>query len=133
MAVKSEKIYLTTKGYGDIANITGQIKEVVVRNSLHDGLVCVSSLSTLTSVVKLYANSKLQGFLPQLLQSNFYRIEGLNLDEALKAEINSLLLQKSLIIPVLSGNLQLDLNEQVFLVDLTSSSGKRTVLIQVID
>ncbi len=132
MTVKSEKIFVNTKGSYDIANITTQLNEVIVRNTLREGVVCISSLNSQAAIVRLNLNSKLKSFLPELLNSNFYRVEGLNLDANLKAEINSLLLDKSILIPVTNGKPQLELNEQVFLADLSAAAGQRSVLIQMI-
>lgn len=137
LAVESKSINLETKGEVEMLDITDQVKEVIRESKMKDGIACLftsSSTSTLTTIE--YEPGLLRDF-PQALERLFpknitYQHELRWHDGNGHSHVRASFLKPSLTIPFLDGVPMLGTWQQIVFVELDNKRRSRKVIVQLV-
>lgn len=137
MAVKSNSISLTTRGDGDIHDITDQIARQVSQSGLRNGTVtvfCPSSTSALTTIeYESGALSDLRRLFDEIIpQNREYAHNARWHDGNGHSHVRAALLGPSLTIPFVDGGLTLGTWQQVIYVDFDNRPRQRQLVVQLV-
>jgi secondary thiamine-phosphate synthase enzyme len=137
MAVISGQIQLTTRGEGDVADLTDAVVRVVLESNLSSGIItifCPSATSALTTI------EYEQGCVEDL-QRLFNELVPPNRDYAHNARwgdgnghshVRAALLKPSLTVPFIEGQLTLGTWQQIVYVDFDNRPRHRNLITQII-
>ena len=137
MGVKTSYIKISTKGRGDIIDISGNIEKEVRKSSFESGVVCAfvpGSTAALTTV-------EFEPGLIKDIKSLFERIAPENLlygheqtwhDGNGHSHVRASLLGPSLTVPFKEGALLLGTWQQIILVDFDNRTRHRKIVLQII-
>jgi secondary thiamine-phosphate synthase enzyme len=137
MTVKTETISLTTRGDGDIHDITDQIARQVSQGGLQSGTVtvfCPSSTSALTTIeYESGALSDLRRLFDEIIpRDREYAHNARWHDGNGHSHVRAALLGPSLTIPFVDGELTLGTWQQVIYVDFDNRPRQRKLVVQLI-
>lgn len=137
MAVKTNSISLTTRGDGDIHDITDQIARQVSQSGLQNGTVtvfCPSSTSALTTIeYESGALSDLRRLFDEIVpQNREYAHNARWHDGNGHSHVRAALLGPSLTIPFVDGDLTLGTWQQVIYVDFDNRPRQRKLVVQLV-
>ena len=133
----SDTISLSTKGLGDIIDITDRIDSVIRHSKIENGLVtvfCPGSTGAITAIE--YESGVLRD-----LQKTIERIAPSNIpyehdkrwgDGNGFSHVRAALMKPSLTIPLIEGKLTLGTWQQIIFIDFDNRSRERNILIHVI-
>jgi secondary thiamine-phosphate synthase enzyme len=137
MAVKTNSISLSTRGDGDIHDITDEIARQVSQSGLQNGTVtvfCPSSTSALTtSEYESGALSDLRRLFDEVVpQDREYAHNARWHDGNGHSHVRAALLGPSLTIPFVDGDLTLGTWQQVIYVDFDNRPRQRKLVVQLV-
>lgn len=137
MSVHSSSIQLTTKGHGDIRDITSMVSEKVVESELQEGVVtlfCPSATSGLTTLeYEAGCVQDLQRLFDEILPPDrFYAHNERWGDGNGHSHARAALLGPSLSIPFSGQRLTLGTWQQIIYVDFDNRSRQRELVVQII-
>ena len=136
MAVKTFDMHLSTKGFGDMIDVTQQVQDLVKKSRLTEGIATVfipGSTAAVTTVE--YESGAVQD-----LKDMFDRLVPTDSDYAHNlrwgdgngfSHVRSALLKTSLTIPFTGATLMLGRWQQVTIVDFDNGARDRRVIVQV--
>ncbi len=134
--VLSETISLSTKGFGDIQDITPSIEGIVGKSGIKNGIVtifCPGSTGSLTTIE--YESGVLEDLkkaIERLAPSNIpYAHDQSWGDGNGFSHVRAALLGPSLTVPILQGELALGTWQQVVFIDFDNRSRRRKIVVQV--
>ncbi len=134
--VLSEPISLSTKGFGDIQDITSSIGGIVGRSRIKNGIVTIFCPGSTGSVTTIEYES---GVLEDLKKA-IERIAPSNISYAHDqrwgdgngfSHVRAALLGPSLTVPIVQGELALGTWQQVVFIDFDNRSRRRKIVVQV--
>jgi secondary thiamine-phosphate synthase enzyme len=137
MRVHTEELRFSTRGDGEVVDITGAVAQSVVDASVADGqalaFVRGSTAAIATMEFEPGGVRDLQGMLERLIptQGN-YEHNRLNNDTNSHAHQRASIIGPSEAIPVTGGRLALGTWQQIVLIDFDDRPRDRTVLVQVV-
>jgi secondary thiamine-phosphate synthase enzyme len=137
MAVKTNSISLSTRGDGDIHDITDEIARQVSQSGLQNGTVtvfCPSSTSALTTIeYESGALSDLRRLFDEVVpQGREYAHNARWHDGNGHSHVRAALLGPSLTIPFVDGDLTLGTWQQVIYVDFDNRPRQRKLVVQLV-
>jgi secondary thiamine-phosphate synthase enzyme len=137
MAVKTNSISLSTRGDGDIHDITDEIARQVSQSGLQNGTVtvfCPSSTSALTTIeYESGALSDLRRLFDEVVpQDREYAHNARWHDGNGHSHVRAALLGPSLTIPFVDGDLTLGTWQQVIYVDFDNRPRQRKLVVQLV-
>jgi secondary thiamine-phosphate synthase enzyme len=137
MAVKTNSISLSTRGDGDIHDITDEIARQVSQSGLQNGTVtvfCPSSTSALTTIeYESGALSDLRRLFDEIVpQNREYAHNARWHDGNGHSHVRAALLGPSLTIPFVDGDLTLGTWQQVIYVDFDNRPRQRKLVVQLV-
>jgi secondary thiamine-phosphate synthase enzyme len=136
MSVKTYDMHLSTKGFGDMIDVTQQVQELVKKTRLSDGIATVFIPGSTAGVTTVEYESGMV----QDLKEAFDRLVPTEMAYAHNerwgdgngfSHVRSALLKTSLTIPFRGGNLMLGRWQQIAVVDFDNGSRERRVIVQV--
>ena len=137
MAVKSGAIQLSTRGNGDVIDITDQVAGLVAETGLMDGAVvlfCPSSTSALTTIE--YEPGAVRDFrrlFDEIVASNRpYAHDAAWGDGNGHSHVRAALLKPSLTIPFVQSKLTLGTWQQIIYIDFDTRPRRRELVVQVL-
>lgn len=134
--IYSEYINRETKGYTDISDITNDVKRIVSRSGVQNGLVTISVSSSTSAVTTLEFEPGLISDFRKALEiiapeKGVYGHDEKWHDGNGFSHIRSSLVGTSKTIPITSKSLQLGTWQQIILVDFDNRPRSRKVFVQV--
>ena len=131
-----EQITLTTKGHGDMHNLTGQVAEAVSESKIQTGIAHVFNVGSTAAVGTIEFEPGLQQDLPAALDrllppSRSYGHEQAWHDGNGHSHLQATLLGPSLTVPVADGELVLGTWQQIFHLECDVRGRERTVIVTV--
>ncbi len=137
MASYSEYVELDTKGEVQILDLTPEIRDIIKRSGLGNGIACVFSRSSTSAITTLEYEPGLIEDLPRALERLFprdlaYEHEKRWHDGNGHSHVRAALIGPSLSIPIEDGQPVLGTWQQVVFVELDNKPRKRKVLVQLV-
>jgi secondary thiamine-phosphate synthase enzyme len=138
MPVHSEELTLSTRGDGDVIDISGEVRRVVGESGVEAGqataFVRGSTAAVATMEFEPGGVSDLRAMLERLIPAEGdYEHNRLNHDTNSHAHQRATLIGPSETVPVVGGRLATGTWQQVVLLDFDDRPRERTVLVQVRD
>ena len=133
----SETIFLSTRGFSDIIDITDKVLSVLKRSNIGNGLVtvfCPGSTGALTTIeYESGVLTDLKQALEKMAPSNIpYEHDRRWGDGNGFSHVRAALMKPSLTVPLIEGRLTLGTWQQIVFIDFDNRSRQRDVLVQVI-
>lgn len=134
--VRREEITLTTKGHGDMHDLTAKVAAIVRESGVRDGLVSVFNVGSTAALGTIEFEPGLQRDLPEMLErlippSRNYGHEQAWHDGNGHSHLQASLLGPSLTVPLASGKLVLGPWQQIFHLECDIRGRQRTVVVTV--
>ncbi len=132
----SETISLTTAGFTDIVDITGEVVAILARSGIENGLVtvfCPGSTGAVTTIeyesgVLRDLRDAIERIVPSGLTYEHDRRWG---DGNGFSHVRAALMKPSLTIPLIRGSLTLGTWQQIVFIDFDNRGRKRDIIVQV--
>jgi len=133
----NDTIELATEGFADMRDITPDVRDVVRRSAVHDGIVCVAVPGSTGGVTTIeYEEGVLQDLKEALERlapmRQHYHHDARWGDGNGFAHVRAALLGASETFPVIDGQVTLGTWQQIVLVDFDNRPRNRRVLVQVV-
>jgi len=131
------QILLSTKGHGDMKDITEQVAAVVNFSGIKSGIANVFNIGSTAAVGTIEFEPGLQGDMPAILDklippSRNYGHEQTWHDGNGHSHLQATLLGPSLTVPIADGKLVLGTWQQIFHLECDVRGRQRTVLVTVV-
>jgi len=133
----SETIYLNTKGFSDILDITHHVDGIVGRSGIENGLVTVFCSGSTGAITTIEYESgvlrDLQKAIEKIAPSNIpYEHDKRWGDGNGFSHVRAALMKPSLTIPLMQGKLTLGTWQQIVFIDFDNRKRNRNILVHVI-
>jgi secondary thiamine-phosphate synthase enzyme len=130
------QLSVTTKGHGDMHDLTGQVARIVQSSGVQTGTVHVFHIGSTAAVGTVEFEPGLQGDLPAILDklippSRNYGHEQAWHDGNGHSHLQATLLGPSLTVPIAEGKLLLGTWQQIFHLECDVRGRERTVVVTV--
>jgi secondary thiamine-phosphate synthase enzyme len=137
VTVHGRTIERRTRGFSDVHDITGDVREIVRASGVVEGLVCVSVIGSTASVTTLEfepalvrdLQEALEALWPRTMRSHHSETWG---DDNGFSHLRASFMGPSLTVPVRDGAPVLGTWQQIALVDHDNGPRRREVFVQVI-
>jgi secondary thiamine-phosphate synthase enzyme len=135
--VFQERLVVTTRGHGDMHDLTAQVAAVVTRSKVRAGLVHVFNVGSTAAVGTIEFEPGLQKDLPEVLDrllppSRQYGHEQAWHDGNGHSHLQATLLGPGLTVPVGEGQLVMGTWQQIFHLECDTRGRQRTVVVTVL-
>ena len=135
--IHSETISLSTKGFGDILDITHHVDAMIDRSRIENGLVTVFCPGSTGAVTTIEYESgvlrDLQRAIEKIIPSDIpYEHDRRWGDGNGFSHVRAALMKPSLSIPMVKGRLALGTWQQIVFIDFDNRRRERNILVQVI-
>ena len=135
--VFQERLSVTTRGHGDMYDLTERVAAVVARSKVRTGIVHVFNLGSTAAVGTIEFEPGLRKDLPAILDrlmppSRDYGHEQTWHDGNGHSHLQATTLGQGLTVPVGEGHLVLGTWQQIFLLECDTRSRERTVVVTVL-
>ncbi|MFQ6110521.1 MAG: secondary thiamine-phosphate synthase enzyme YjbQ [Nitrospinota bacterium] len=136
MPVKSHTFTLSTKGFSNVLDITGEVNGAIKKSGLRDGIACVFVPGSTAGVTTIEMESGVVEDLRQAIE----RMAPQNIPYAHDARwgdgngfshVRAALLGAGLSVPFTGGRLRLGTWQQLVLIDFDNRSRRREVFVQM--
>ena len=134
--VIQEQLKLSTKGHGDMHDLTHQVQEAVARSGVRTGTVNLFTIGSTAAIGVIEFEPGLKQDLPQLLDrlmppSREYGHEQTWHDGNGHSHLQATLLGPSLTVPIAAGKLLLGTWQQIFHMECDIHARDRTIVVTV--
>lgn len=134
--VYGKKITLSTKGFSDIRDITSDVKSIVLKSGIKDGLVNISVIGSTASISTIEyepalvedIRAQLEEFVPSTRHTRHSQTWG---DDNGFSHIRATLMGPGITVPVSDGGLVLGTWQQIVVIDHDNRPRSREIFIQV--
>ena len=131
-----EQLAITTRGHGDMHDLTAQVAGVVARSGVRTGLVHVFNVGSTAAIGTIEFEPGLRKDLPNILDrlmppSTSYGHERAWHDGNGHSHLQATLLGPSLTVPVSKGELALGTWQQIFHIECDIRPRERTIVVTV--
>jgi secondary thiamine-phosphate synthase enzyme len=132
-----QQIVVTTKGHGDMHDITEQVAEVVKSSEVKTGIINIFNVGSTAAVGTIEFEPGLQKDLPAILDklippSRSYGHEQAWHDGNGHSHLQATLLGPSLTVPIANGELVLGTWQQIFHLECDIRGRQRTITVTVV-
>ena len=136
MSVLTDHINLSTRGNGDMVDITGAVGRVVDNSSMKNGIVTLFSPSATSALTTIEYEPGLLGDLPDLMEKLIpsdvaYKHDQTWHDGNGFSHLRSALIGPDITIPFVAGKLTLGTWQQVVFLDFDNRRRKRELIVQI--
>ncbi len=137
MPSKTDYIQIATQGSRDVIDITGDIKEILIRNNISDGIVTVFAPGSTAAITTIEFEPGLQKDIDHYLNKLFpygerYHHHETWHDDNGSSHLQAAIIGPSVTVPVISGEMTLGTWQQVVLIDCDTRSRNREIVIQMV-
>ncbi len=134
--VFGKQITIETKGFSDIKDITGEVKEVVAKSKIRNGLVNVFAAGSTASITTIEhepalnedMRDKLEEFAPHTMRSRHSETWG---DDNGFSHIRATFMGPGMTAPISDGSVVLGTWQQIVVIDHDNRPRSRKIFIQV--
>ena len=134
--VYGKKITLSTEGFSDIRDITSDVKSIVLKSGIKDGLVNISVIGSTASISTIEyepalvedIRDQLEEFVPSTRHTRHSQTWG---DDNGFSHIRATLMGPGITVPVSAGGLVLGTWQQIVVIDHDNRPRSREIFIQV--
>jgi len=134
--VFGEYFSITTKGFSDIKDITGEVQEIVSKSKVKNGIVNVFAVGSTASITTIEfepaligdMKEQLENFAPHTMHSRHSRTWG---DDNGFSHIRATFMGPGLTAPVSKGSVILGTWQQIVVIDHDNRPRSRKVFVQV--
>ncbi|OFW63252.1 MAG: secondary thiamine-phosphate synthase enzyme [Actinobacteria bacterium RBG_19FT_COMBO_36_27] len=134
--VYGKKITLSTEGFSDIRDITSDVKSIVLKSGIKDGLVNISVIGSTASISTIEyepalvedVRDQLEEFVPSTRHTRHSQTWG---DDNGFSHIRATLMGPGITVPVSAGGLVLGTWQQIVVIDHDNRPRSREIFIQV--
>jgi secondary thiamine-phosphate synthase enzyme len=135
--IHQQQISLTTRGHGDMHDLTGQVAAIVAASGIQSGIANVFNIGSTAAVGTIEFESGLERDLPEMLDklippSRSYGHEKAWHDGNGHSHLQATLLGPFLTVPVAQGQLVLGTWQQIFHLECDVRGRQRSVVITVL-
>jgi len=132
-----QQIVVTTKGHGDMHDLTDQVAHIVKSSDVKTGIVNVFNVGSTAAVGTIEFESGLQHDMPSILDklippSRNYGHEQAWHDGNGHSHLQATLLGPSLTVPIANGDLVLGTWQQIFHLECDVRGRQRTIVVTVV-
>lgn len=135
--VHGKEFSIQTKGYSDIKDITGEVRRIVNKSGISNGIVTVfavgstASISTIEFEPALSADFKdqLEKFVPSSLHTRHSQTWG---DDNGFSHIRATFMGPSITVPLSDGSLILGTWQQIIVIDHDNRARSRRIFVQIL-
>jgi secondary thiamine-phosphate synthase enzyme len=132
-----QQITISTKGHGDMHDLTGQVAATIAASGIQTGTANVFNIGSTAAVGSIEFEPGLQQDLPAILDklippSRSYGHEQAWHDGNGHSHLQATLLGPSLTVPIAEGKLMLGTWQQIFHLECDVRGRKRTVVITIV-
>jgi secondary thiamine-phosphate synthase enzyme len=135
--VYGESISLRTKGFSDIKDITHEVREIINKSGISDGLVNVSAIGSTASISTIEfepalvedMKEQLEKFASKNMHSRHSQTWG---DDNGFSHIRATFMGPSLTVPLSGGSLVLGTWQQIIVIDHDNRPRDRRVFVQIL-
>ncbi|MCF7908363.1 MAG: secondary thiamine-phosphate synthase enzyme YjbQ [Candidatus Omnitrophica bacterium] len=136
--MKTDRIKVKTKGNCDIINITSELKRIVEKENLKEGVIFLSVIGSTAALTTMEYEPGLEKDLKQAFEQLLpYRKDYAHnftwSDDNGHAHLRSSLIKTSLFVSVSQGHLDLGTWQQVVLIDFDTRARHREIVAKVIN
>ncbi|MDE1863142.1 MAG: secondary thiamine-phosphate synthase enzyme YjbQ [Thaumarchaeota archaeon] len=137
MEIKTKTIPVTTKGEGDMVDISEEIKSAINSFKVRDGIVTIFVTGSTAAVTTIEYEPGLREDFPRMLErvapkNAEYEHQKMWHDGNGHSHVRASLVGPSLTVPIRDGSLTLGTWQQVVLVEMDVHGRQREVLLQVL-
>lgn len=134
--VHQEQINLSTKGHGDMHDLTQQVNQIVKNSGIRTGMAHVFNIGSTGTIGTIEFEPGLQRDLPELLNklippSREYGHEHMWHDGNGHSHLQATWLGPSLTVPVQNGKIELGTWQQIFHLECDIKSRNRKVIVTI--
>ena len=135
--VFSKKITLSTKGFSDIKNITDQVKSIIDKSGINNGLAGIFAIGSTASVSTIEyepalvedVRQQLEEFVPSNKRTRHSQTWG---DDNGFSHIRATFMGPGITVPVSNGKLVLGTWQQIVVIDHDNRPRSREIFVQVL-
>jgi len=136
MAVYTDYISISTKGFTDIIDITADVRSVLTKSSLKDGTVIVFISGSTAGITTIEYEPGLLKDLPEAFEKIAPQRKGYHHDATWGdgngfSHVRAALLGCSLSVPFVDGQLLLGTWQQIVVIDFDNRSRNRNIVVQI--
>ena len=134
----AERIRVATRGNSDVIDINEQVKQVVAKSRVREGIVCVFAVGSTAAVTTTEAEPgllthDLKAFYDKLAPADvYYKHEETWHDDNGHAHVRASALGPSVTIPIVDGRLTLGTWQQIVVLDFDTRPRRREIVVQVV-
>jgi len=137
MTVISDFIEVSTRGRRDVADITGELRSIIERHGVRDGIVVVFVPGSTAALSTIEYEPGLKQDMDRVLErlvpyGDRYAHHETWHDDNGAAHVQAALIGPSLTIPVIKGELTLGTWQQAVLIDCDTRPRKRKLAVQIL-
>ncbi len=138
MAVITERFNISTKGFTDIINITGNVQEIVRQHKPGNAQVLVYTPGSTSSVTTVEYEPGLLKDLPEAFEKLAPMNKTYHHDEAWHdgngyAHVRASIVGNSMSFPILNSEIILGTWQQIVLIDFDNKPRTRSIIVQIIN
>ncbi|MBQ8635262.1 YjbQ family protein [bacterium] len=137
MSVSSEKFFISSKGFDDVVDITQKIQDVVSNFSIKNGVAQITLLASTASLITIDDEPGLEFDVSRLLENivplnKVYQHDSEWLEGNAHAHLKSIILGKSLNLPIVDSKIQLGSWQRIIFIDFDNKVQNREIIVSVI-
>jgi len=135
--VYTDKIYLSTKGFCDIIDITDKVNEIVKKSEIKEGIATIFVKGSTAAITTIEYEPNLVRDMEELMeklipQNKSYHHHQTWGDDNGFSHLRASLFSPSLTIPINNNQLELGTWQQIVLIDFDNRSRKRELIVKII-
>ena len=132
-----QQIVISTKGHGDMRDLTGQVTAIVTSSGIQTGMVNIFNVGSTAAIGTIEFEPGLQHDLPAILDklippNRAYGHEQAWHDGNGHSHLQATLLGPSLTVPIAEGKLVLGIWQQIFHLECDVRGRQRTIVVTVV-
>ncbi|MCX8123824.1 MAG: secondary thiamine-phosphate synthase enzyme YjbQ [Spirochaetes bacterium] len=137
MAAITNYITITTKGQGDIIDITPDAKAIVTNNKIQDGLLCLFIPGSTAAITTIEFEPGLQKdiniFLEKIIPRNaHYHHHDTWHDDNGSSHLRASMIGPSITVPIVDGTLTLGTWQQIVVIECDTRKRNRKIVAQIV-
>lgn len=137
MTINNEKFLISTRGFGDIIDITRKVTDIVRTVGVKNAIVHVYTPGSTVSLTKLEYEPGLVKDLGEMLETlvpvnKIYEHDTKWHDGNAFSHLRAAILGSSVTVPLAAGELELENWQQIVLIDFDNKPRTRSVVVQIL-
>ena len=137
MASKTEKFYISSRGFDDVIDITSKVQDSILATNEKYGIVNIFTPSSTSSIVIIEDEPALTFDLAKLLErfvpiNQIYQHDNIWHDGNANAHLKALILKNNLTLPLFDGAINIGQNQKILLIDFDNKLSTKEIVVTVV-